>query len=132
MIKTFYKKNKCRDIHSLRPFFFFFFRSQSKMPSSGKGSVSDIVKHVSLKTQTQVELATNRLTGSTTFLISGKADDVKRARREIVMGVGIQVIYAVCTDSIGIIFNFFLFRLLKLLTCLAQLVPTFLAPVAKI
>jgi hypothetical protein len=64
---------------------------QAKLPATGKGSLADVVKYLGLKNQTQIELSTNRLTNSTAFLISGKPDQVKQTRREIVARVGIQV-----------------------------------------
>ncbi|KAJ3412435.1 hypothetical protein HDV05_000739 [Chytridiales sp. JEL 0842] len=64
---------------------------QAKLPASGKGSLTDIVKYLGLKNQTQIEVSTNKVSNATTFFISGKPDAVKQTRRDIVSRVGVQV-----------------------------------------
>ncbi|KAJ3109827.1 hypothetical protein HDU97_000057 [Phlyctochytrium planicorne] len=64
---------------------------QAKLPQNGKGSVWDFIKIISLKTQTTIDYSTHRTTNTMTFLISGKPEAVKQARRELVSSVGAQV-----------------------------------------
>ncbi|KAJ1554516.1 hypothetical protein HK405_004825 [Cladochytrium tenue] len=64
-------------------------------PSGKKGSASDLLKLITIKTQTSVEIATDRAAGITAYLITGKVDAVKQARREIVRSLGKEASYIV-------------------------------------
>lgn len=57
----------------------------------GKSNASEIVKNVISHTSTHIELSMTRKTGVMTFLIRGKPEDVKRARREVLSSFCIQV-----------------------------------------
>ncbi|KAI9348268.1 hypothetical protein DFJ73DRAFT_760901 [Zopfochytrium polystomum] len=63
----------------------------AKLPANGRGSAGDLFKLITIKTQTSIESSVNRHDGVTTYLISGKADQVKQARRELISKVGIEV-----------------------------------------
>ncbi|KAJ3186815.1 hypothetical protein HK101_009570 [Irineochytrium annulatum] len=65
-------------------------KDQAKLPSNGKGSIWDVTKLISLKTQTTIDFTTHRTTNALNFTINGKADAVKLARRELVAAVGAQ------------------------------------------
>ncbi|KAJ3219938.1 hypothetical protein HDU67_008467 [Dinochytrium kinnereticum] len=64
---------------------------QAKLPANGKGSVWDIVKIISLKTQTTIDFSVHRTTNMLTFLIGGKPEAVKQARRDVVAAAGAQI-----------------------------------------
>ncbi|CAG8489346.1 12407_t:CDS:10 [Ambispora gerdemannii] len=55
-----------------------------------KTTTSDIVKRIKEKTNTQIQVSTANVSGTTTFLIKGKADDVLRAKRELLSNFAIK------------------------------------------
>ncbi|KAI8847446.1 hypothetical protein BC829DRAFT_444624 [Chytridium lagenaria] len=64
----------------------------AKLPVNGKGGVWEIIKVTMLKTQTQIDFSIHRTTQAFTFIITGKPDGLKQARRELVANVGAQVV----------------------------------------
>lgn len=68
---------------------------QAKLPATGKGSAGDLLKQISLKTQVAIELSTNRHGGVTTYLMTGKPEAAKLARKEVLQALGLQVTYVV-------------------------------------
>ncbi|CAG8560746.1 1982_t:CDS:10, partial [Ambispora leptoticha] len=56
-----------------------------------KTATSDIVKRIKEKTNTQIQVSTANVSGTTTFLIKGKEDDVMRAKREILSNFALKM-----------------------------------------
>ncbi|KAI9334558.1 hypothetical protein BDR26DRAFT_920825 [Obelidium mucronatum] len=71
------------------------FSSQEKLPSTGKNSVADHARSIGLKHQVTIDVLANR----TTFVITGRPDSVKLARRDFVTAIGVQVTEVVIVPS---------------------------------
>ncbi|KAF9180982.1 hypothetical protein BGZ51_005769 [Haplosporangium sp. Z 767] len=54
-----------------------------QIPSFGKSTVGDIIKHVMISSGARIESTTSQATGLTTFLITGKPEAVAKARRDL-------------------------------------------------
>ncbi|KAJ3408048.1 hypothetical protein HDU80_007042 [Chytriomyces hyalinus] len=68
---------------------------QQKLPLNGKGSAVDLAKILGLRTQTTIEVLANR----TTFVITGKPDSVKSARRELTRHIGATITEVIYVPS---------------------------------
>ncbi|KAJ3131666.1 hypothetical protein HK100_006108 [Physocladia obscura] len=60
---------------------------QQKLPVTGKNSIADHAKAIGLRNSCTIELLPNR----TTFVLSGKPENIKTARREFVTAVGVYL-----------------------------------------
>lgn len=56
-----------------------------------KGTTAELVKMVKIKTNTEINLSVSR-TGTITFLVKGKVEDVARAKREVMAALATKVI----------------------------------------
>ena len=54
---------------------------------------ADTVRQIMTKTNTQIEMSTSQKTGTTTFLVKGKVNDVAKAKRELLAGLSQKVTY---------------------------------------
>ena len=69
----------------------------ANLPSKPLGfkSSADVIQQVMSKTQTNIIASTNR-SGTTTFLIQGAPQDVAKAKRELVAGLVVKVMFFFC------------------------------------
>ncbi|KAG9290830.1 hypothetical protein G9A89_010979 [Geosiphon pyriformis] len=61
-----------------------------KREFGSKTTIADIVKRVKDKTNTQIQVSIANVSGTTTFLIKGKTDDVLRAKRELMSYLAVK------------------------------------------
>ncbi|KAF0396830.1 kh domain containing protein [Gigaspora margarita] len=54
-----------------------------KKEFGNKTTITDTVKRITNKTNTQIDMSTAKISGTTTFLIKGNIEDVMRAKREL-------------------------------------------------
>ncbi|KAJ3082951.1 hypothetical protein HK102_001369 [Quaeritorhiza haematococci] len=66
-------------------------QAKQQQQLGGKSTIADICKQIKERTHTSIELSTAKKTGTLTFLVTGKAENVKQARREIQNAVCIHV-----------------------------------------
>ncbi|KAJ3387886.1 hypothetical protein HDU84_000422 [Entophlyctis sp. JEL0112] len=58
---------------------------QQKLPSVGRNSIPDLAKAIALHSQTTIDVSANR----STFVITGKPESIKVARKELVSAIGV-------------------------------------------
>ncbi|KAJ3293447.1 hypothetical protein HDU79_000324 [Rhizoclosmatium sp. JEL0117] len=68
---------------------------QQKLPSTGKNSVADHAKAIALRTMTTIEVRSNGIT----FVITGRPESVKTARKELVTAIGVVLTEVVMVPS---------------------------------
>ncbi|KAJ3068656.1 hypothetical protein HDU98_008202 [Podochytrium sp. JEL0797] len=71
------------------------FNMQQKLPSNGKNSVADHVKAIGLRTSTIIDVLSN----GTSFIITGKPENVKIARKDLVSAIGVYATEIVMVPS---------------------------------
>ncbi|CAI2172244.1 14780_t:CDS:2 [Funneliformis geosporum] len=62
-----------------------------KKEFGNKITTVDVVKRVKDKTNTNIEVSTGQKTGNTTFIIKGKHEDVKRAKRDLLDNLAVKI-----------------------------------------
>ncbi|KAK9719344.1 hypothetical protein K7432_004879, partial [Basidiobolus ranarum] len=74
-------------------------QQQRQREFGNKNATGDIIKQIMKSTKTQIDVSTSRNTGTTTFLIKGKVEDVQKAKKEITSAFSLKVTTTVTIPS---------------------------------
>ncbi|ORX98161.1 hypothetical protein K493DRAFT_280708 [Basidiobolus meristosporus CBS 931.73] len=74
-------------------------QQQRQREFGNKNATGDMIKQIMKNTRTQIDVSTSRNTGTTTFLIKGKVEDVQKAKREITSSFSLKVTTTVTIPS---------------------------------